>query len=70
MLAVAIAFFAVLAPLIPTSGALNAPADCNDLFVDLGYQLNLGQSVVVRYIYYKLHPTALGRIPSSQKILT
>lgn len=66
MLAVAIAFFAVLAPFIPTHGAPTAPADGNDLFVDLGYQLNSGQRVVVRFIYYNLHPL----VPSIDPKLT
>lgn len=51
MLAVAFALFAILAPFILTDGAPTAPADGSDLLVDLGYQLNLGERVVVRFIY-------------------
>lgn len=66
MLAVAIAVFAVLASFIPSYGAPTAPADGSDLFVDLGYQLNLGQRVVVRFIYYDLDPL----VPSVDPKLT
>lgn len=42
MLAIAIALVAVLAPFLPTY------ASSKNLSVDLGYQINLGQRVVVR----------------------
>lgn len=42
MLAIAIALVAVLAPFLPIY------ASSKDLSVDLGYQINLGQRVVVR----------------------
>ena len=54
MLALAIAFLAGLAPFIPFYEPFNAPAGGNYLFVDLGHQLNLGQSVLVRFMCYEL----------------
>ena len=70
MLAVAIVFLAVLAPFVPSKRAVNAPTGGNDLSVDLGYQLNLGQSVLVRYMCYKLHPTGPDRDPQAHRSIS
>ena len=47
MLAIAIALLSVLAPFLPAYASIHARAGVNDLSVDLGYQINLGQRVVV-----------------------
>lgn len=52
MLALAIAFLAVLTPFVFTHGFFSPGTQVDGLFIDLGYQLNLGQTVVVRAILY------------------
>ena len=55
MLSITIALFVLLAPFAPTCGSVQAPLGGNDLLVDLGYQLNLGQRVVVRDFLCELY---------------
>lgn len=63
MLAFFIAFFALLMPFVTTNGARNASIGVDDYVVDLGYQLNRGQAVVVGFVYYEL-PTTSHMHPS------
>ena len=48
MLAIFLAVFALLTPFIAVGGAPNASAVAGTYIVDLGYQSNRGQAVVVR----------------------
>lgn len=69
MLALAIAFRVVHAPCIFTDGFFNATTHGNGLFIDLGYHLNLGQSVVVKAIHYTFPSTGPKRDPDPRKNL-
>lgn len=50
-----IALFALYTPLVTPWGAPNASTGGNDYAVDLGYQLNQGEAVVVWLIQYVSH---------------
>ena len=63
MLAITVALFALLAPYFTIGGARASP-DEDAFVVDVGYQRNWGQAVMVRLVFYEL-PTTSQMHPSA-----
>ena len=58
MMAIVTVLFTLLVPLVIANDAFNPSIGVDNYVVDLGYQLNQGQAVVVSFSYFELHTTS------------
>ena len=58
MMVIAVVLFTLLIPLVIANDAFNSSIGVDNYVVDLGYQLNQGQAVVVSFFYFELHTTS------------
>lgn len=58
MMAIVVGLFALLIPLVIANDAFNSSISVDNYIVDLGYQLNQGQAVVVSFVYFELYTTS------------
>ena len=58
MMAIMVVLFTLLVPFVVADGAFNTSNSVDSYVVDLGYQLNQGQAIVVSLMYFELHTTS------------
>lgn len=67
MMAIVVVLLTLLIPHVVADAAFNNSISVDNYVVDLGYQLNQGQAVVVSSVYFELHTTSHVHASNAQQ---